>query len=350
MEIEYFVDRIRALTIINDLFGVVQESSKNENFWTNFREALNIVYSEFGKFPIATTVAIESLSQVKDERVFELGSSLLTNNQAVIEFNLWTPILSNLMIVHSSLFPDIRELPLPARVEKFGAFIEDNKISNNPNLVKDFMHRMILGENGLRKPVFEFRMEEVSVGEHGVITDSEVIAPGGSQASKAIRPGDGVFRELNIWGFPEFGHVGIYVGHPDEGVPLKRHYIAEMKTGFMGFSGNCVLTTFEDFISTSPFWGVYSMELTEPERKQLFNAAMNLVGRCGYALTYYKDPYHNLFRCDGFVEHLYESLNPMPIQLQHRNGLFEDDTYDTLNPNALRSCFSDRVVGKNFSF
>jgi len=75
------------------------------------------------------------------------------------------------------------------------------------------------------------------------------------------------------------------------------------------------------------------------------STAHNLLGLCRYGVfgAHYKNPFNLFFRCDGLVEHCYESIIPTPSQVQHRGGLFEDDTWKSLSPAALRNCLFELV-------
>ncbi len=180
------------------------------------------------------------------------------------------------------------------------------------------------------------------------------------------KPGDVLFRDLSLKGCRQFGHSAIYLGpgpdndHADD---LGTHCIVEMEP-WMGRGlipgilinrrQNCVISTVRDFKAHGGFWGAYAADvtpcqpLTRNERRQIVQKALSYVGRCRYGTVAntYKNHNARQFRCDGFVEHCYESIQPMAPRLKHREGLFEVDTFATLSPNSLRSClFEKRAFG-----
>ena len=178
------------------------------------------------------------------------------------------------------------------------------------------------------------------------------------------KPGDVLFRNLNLKGFKSFGHTGIYIGpDPDtnenEVANLDAHRVVEMEPWIGNFwipgilinrRQHCVISTVGGFKAHGCFWGAYSADispdepLTSLERQEIVRTALSLVGKCRYGVLgqAYKNKHARQFRCDGFIEHCFESLTPMARRLKHREGLFEGDTYLTMSPNSLRNCLFEK--------
>jgi len=169
-----------------------------------------------------------------------------------------------------------------------------------------------------------------------------------------ILPGDAIFREqehkaLGIIPNPmrEFGHAGIYLGCPkgqglDVNEPANHQIIHVIDT-----SPACKLQNLVEFCKPKntklDFWGFYQADLTPQERSNLISLARTFPGSVIYNFTSkYKTATGIYFRCDGFVEYLHEAILPTLNPLQYRQGLFEDDRWQTLNPAALRNCFIKR--------
>ena len=150
-------------------------------------------------------------------------------------------------------------------------------------------------------------------------------------------PGDCVFRELSVRPLSQFGHVGIYLGSKMD-APLDSHVVLHMR-GNLRFNlwSDCEMTTVRDFKrGGGAFWGFYAVDLDVSHRQALLAKALSYRGRCRYSVVSYKSSTTRSFRCDGFVEHCYESIT-LPPSLDHRRGLFEDDTVSSLTPAGLRN-------------
>ena len=181
----------------------------------------------------------------------------------------------------------------------------------------------------------------------GLAQDSYEPIPGTN-----IEAGDAIFREqdpslLKIMPNPmrNFGHAGIYLGCPKGLDPNQaaNHEVIHV----INANPACQQQTLVDFCKpkgqTLNFWGFYSASLTSTERSTLINKAQSLVGGSIYNFRHYKTPSTAYFRCDGFVEYLYEHITPSIDPLHYRLGLFEDDDWKTINPAALRNCFSNKT-------
>ena len=168
----------------------------------------------------------------------------------------------------------------------------------------------------------------------------------------SIQAGDAIFREqdpslLKIMPNPmrKFGHAGIYLGCPKGSDPNQaaNHEVIHV----INANPACQQQTLVDFCKpkgqTLTFWGFYSASLTPTERSSLITKAQSLVGGSVYSFRHYKTPSTAYFRCDGFVEYLYEHIKPSIDPLRYRLGLFEDDDWKTINPSALRNCFADKT-------
>ena len=159
-----------------------------------------------------------------------------------------------------------------------------------------------------------------------------------------LRPGDCLFRDLNVLGLKDLGHVGIYLGCPAsrwaDRYDWKEHWVIEMSTR------NCEKNTVVDFKSHGNFWGFYSAKLADVQRDALLNLAASFLGTCTYArFSNYKNVRGLQFRCDGFVEYCHETVGVAPPLPSHRRGgLFEDDSWRTLTPSAMRNCFADKFI------
>jgi hypothetical protein len=155
-----------------------------------------------------------------------------------------------------------------------------------------------------------------------------------------LRPGDCLIRDLNVTGLRDLGHVGIYLGCPvgswADRYDWREHWVIEMSTH------NCEKNTVHDFKSHGKFWGFYSAELVDAQRDALLSLAAGFVGTCTYArFANYKNVQGLQFRCDGFVEYCHETVGVAPPVPSHRGGgLFEDDSWRSLTPSALRNCLS----------
>ena len=171
-------------------------------------------------------------------------------------------------------------------------------------------------------------------------------------------PGDVLFRDLSLIWCQSFGHAALYLG-PDpqkgDGQDLDDHLIVEMEPwigGLINLPINCVKGTVGGFKAHGGFWGAYAADISPLDplplqtRKQLVQIALSYVGQCTYGVAFsaYKNPKGRSFRCDGLIEHCFESLQPMAPRLNHRGGLFEDDNFATLSPNSLRSCLFEKRV------
>lgn len=93
------------------------------------------------------------------------------------------------------------------------------------------------------------------------------------------------------------------------------------------------------------FWCGYRVDMPDGDRQKLLDVAFRLVGTSTYHFTKgYKNPGAPTFRCDGFVEHCFETIGSSTPPLAHRGGLFEEDAFLRLNPMAVRICLPVRVV------
>lgn len=158
-----------------------------------------------------------------------------------------------------------------------------------------------------------------------------------------VQPGDCLFRGMNIKRFSDLGHVAIYIGiDPGKDPDVEsNHRIIEVTDA----TPACNIDTVANFKKTGNFWGYYSVNLNSVERNQVVSTALRFDGKCsyGYFPWRYKSASALSFRCDGFVEHCYESIVPTPPRLSHRKGLFEDDTWKSLTPAALRNCMFTKI-------
>lgn len=166
-----------------------------------------------------------------------------------------------------------------------------------------------------------------------------------------VQPGDCVFREMGPWGpvgnpLNDFGHVGMYLGmdnlNADPHDPAN-HKIIQVDNS----KPACQEATLHDFLHHKgkrlQFWGFYSVDLKPHERSGVISKARSYLGTGVYAFfKHYKSPPN--FRCDGYVEHCYESVGATVQPLNYRGGLFEDDLWKTMNPSALRNCFTNKIV------
>lgn len=137
-------------------------------------------------------------------------------------------------------------------------------------------------------------------------------------------------------------YVGIYLGCPvGPWVDINdwnEHWIIEMTTR------NCEKNTVANFKSHGTFWGFYAAHLTDVQREGLLGLADSFIGICTYArASNCKNVPGLQFRCDGFVEYCHETVGVSPPLPAHRGGgLFEDDSWRSLTPAALRNCLSIR--------
>lgn len=169
---------------------------------------------------------------------------------------------------------------------------------------------------------------------------------------RGLLPGDCIFRRQSA-GFPvnpfrDFGHAGLYIGcidpaaDPTEcGNHLVVHVVSDMPA--------CQIVSLHTFChpggKRESFWGVYRANLTRAERQRLVLDAVSCAGKGTYAFrSAYKDRTAMTFRCDGFVEDCHERLTPSLRPMSYRGGLFEADTWKTLNPSALRNCLTEKVA------
>jgi len=170
-------------------------------------------------------------------------------------------------------------------------------------------------------------------------------------AANYPQPGDCVFREQTpMWRLKnpmrDFGHVGIYLGMENsvaDPSDLDNHKIIHV----INDSPACQQTSLNDFIhykgNKLNFWGFYSVSLSTHERSSIISKAKSYLNKCVYSFFQdYKNPPN--FRCDGFVEHCYEAVGASIPPLTYRGGLFEDDLWKTMNPSALRNCFTRKIV------
>lgn len=165
-------------------------------------------------------------------------------------------------------------------------------------------------------------------------------------------PGDCLFRrQSRPWygnPFRDFGHAGLYIGciNPEDDVSdCSNHIVIHVVSG----NPACQITTLHEFCNPSgepeQFWGAYQADLTNVERSKVIATAYSFVNGCTYSFTRgYKNISGKSFRCDGFVEHCYESATLSISPLSYRGGLFEDDNWVTMNPKALRNCLVRKIA------
>jgi hypothetical protein len=167
-----------------------------------------------------------------------------------------------------------------------------------------------------------------------------------------LLPGDCLFRrQSRPWygnPFRDFGHAGMYIGCIDPTADVgdcEKHVVIHV----ISDTPACQQTTLHGFCNPDggpeQFWGAYQADLTSGERSALVTAAYSLVGDCTYSFTNgYKNSAGKSFRCDGFVEHCYETCRPSQSPLSYRGGLFENDSWKTMNPQALRNCLTRKMA------
>lgn len=168
-----------------------------------------------------------------------------------------------------------------------------------------------------------------------------------------LLPGDCVFRRqtTNWLGNPirDFGHAGIYVGCINPAADVK-NCENHMVIHAVKDKPACQLTHLSDFCNPDgkpeQFWGAYQIDITPSERKELVEKAYSLVNKGTYSFFggYKNERRGETFRCDGFVEYCYESIRHSQSPLSYRGGLFEDDSWQTMNPMALRSCLTKKIL------
>lgn len=171
---------------------------------------------------------------------------------------------------------------------------------------------------------------------------------------KKLRPGDCLFRrQSGSWfGNPvrDFGHAGLYIGciNPElDASDCSNHMVIHVVSD----NPACQMTSLREFCNpdgeAEEFWGAYQIDLSDSERNRLIQTAFSYVNKCVYSFTTgYKNSSGQSFRCDGFVEHCYETtLNGSTIQpWSYREGLFEKDTWKTMSPTSLRNCLTRKVL------
>lgn len=169
---------------------------------------------------------------------------------------------------------------------------------------------------------------------------------------QGMLPGDCLFRrQSRPWygnPFRDFGHAGIYVGCADPSLDVSdcsNHIVIHVVSA----KPACQMTNLQEFCnpdgSPEQFWGAYQADLSSVEREAVLQTAYAFVNGSTYAFTKgYKNSVGKSFRCDGFVEHCYESALPAGSPLSYRGGLFEGDDWETMNPKALRSCLIRKVA------
>lgn len=173
-----------------------------------------------------------------------------------------------------------------------------------------------------------------------------------ARTMSGLLPGDCLFRrQSRPWygnPFRDFGHAGLYIGcvdPTDDVSDCSNHVVIHV----ISDKPACRLTTLHEFCNpdgtSEQFWGAYQADLTSAERSKVIATAYSFVNDCTYSFTGgYKNDTGKSFRCDGFVEHCYESATPSILPLSYRGGLFEGDNWKVMNPKALRNCLVKKVA------